>query len=250
MLGQFKNEVDNMYLSDKETLESYQKTVADEWSCRRDCDDPLEHFYSINLQPNTLTDRENVDIFNDILFQIQETGCSGIICGAVELSFTSTKCDQHITKVESIFPQSVVKDLAKATFNPLSLKHIAAAQAISALKHCKPNILIGVYNATKNQDLYIRVGDVNTRKNYKFANIVKQHIYKQTYEPLVTLQYFKNLELNPAPFCVHCGIIQKIDDVFCCCMLCDLFRGILLFTPIVEKPFHTTYHNCHTQCLK
>lgn len=242
MLGQFESQFKNMFLVDKVNLEWYRKFLVDELISESDHTDPLEFYYCTHFQPYTFSDSENVSAFNSLL-SLSHGGAEEkeIICTTTQLSFTSTIPNQRIEKAESIFHRSIIKVLSKATFDPFSLQHITAAQSVRMLKYYKPKILIGIYNATKKQDLYIRVGALMARKNYRFANIVKHHIYKQAFEPLVGLQYFKNLELSPKPFCVKCGLTQKMDEFHCWCLVCDLTRGAIVFTPIAEKPFHTTY---------
>lgn len=230
-----------MFLVDKTLLEFYESGLPDDIIARSDHVDPLERYYCVYFQPYTFSDPENVSVFNSMLTFLRLGEYKEIVCAKSQLSITSAIPDQRINNAESIFHRAIVKDLAKAIFNPLSLQHIAAAQSVWALKYYKPKILVGIYNATKNQELYIRVGALAARRNYRFANIVKHYIYKQAFTPLVRSNYFKSLELSPKPFCVNCGLIQKTDKSYCWCVVCHLARCAIVFTPKAEKPFHTTH---------
>lgn len=252
MEGQFKEMVNNMYLTDKRELRSLQVAAREQWIIGGDSDDRSEdYYYQRNVRRDIRSISEKIILFNILQRRLQDMNSYTWTCSMTQLSFVRLNCYGWIRRGESFFTRSVITDDTKATHDPFSLQHIAAARSIPTLKYCKPNILIGIYNATKSQDLYIRVGDVKTRKNYKFANIVKHHIYDQSYDKsLVSMAYFENLKLKPTPFCVDCGLIRKIEESLCNCLLCNLAKYALTFTPVVEKPFHTTYRSCHNRCLK
>lgn len=167
MLGQFETQFKSMFIVDKAQIEWYQKAVADKLISISEHADPLETYYRIHFQPYAFSDIENVSAFNSMLTLLRLGEDREIICTKAQLSLTSTMPNQRINRAESIFHRSIIKDLSKATFNPFSLQHIAAAQSVRVLKNYKPNVLVGVYNATKNQDLYVRVGALMTRKNYR-----------------------------------------------------------------------------------
>lgn len=244
MEGQFKKVVNEMFLNDKEYLQNIDNRG---YFCfeKIDTEDRLEEYYHHELfRSDERSNLEKIELFNTLLRVLLRLGlreCPGFICDIVGLSFTTPKCYGFIYRCESIISRSVIRDLTKATYSPLSLKHIAAAKSISSLKLYKSEILIGIYNATKNQDLFIRVGEKISRKTYKFSNIVKHFIYKQSYEPLVAPEYFEILNLKPTPFCIHCGLRRKIEQNWCWCPLCNLLREAIAHTSIVEKPFHTIY---------
>lgn len=155
--------------------------------------------------------------------------------------------------IKEIPPNLIFKNPPKLKFQPFALLHIAAAQAIPLLKHCDPDILMGVYNATKHKDLFIRHGEETKRKAHLFSNMVKHYIYKGLQKPpLVESLYFELIEVNPKPFCVKCGLIRKIEDAFdkffdfqhdYKCHLCKILQNALKYTPIVEKSYHVNYIN-------
>lgn len=240
MEGQFKSVVESMYLADELKLKDEPWKIG---ICFGVIEDPLEDYYTKRYFFLTPLDRrQKVETFNDILRDAHRARTSEVNCNKTQLSFVILKQYGFIRKPESIFRYLEIKDMQKAIFNPFSLQHIAAARSIPMLKHYGSSVLIGIYNATKNQDLYIRAGEMMERTHFKFANIVKHHIYKQTYGPLATLQFFENLELNPTPFCIACGLILKTYGHHCSCRACRLLREALQFTSFVERPFHTTYH--------
>lgn len=77
----------------------------------------------------------------------------------------------------------------------------------------------------KDKQIFVRAGPYHERKLYNFCNIVKNFIYKKDFVPLAPLEYFENVTLNPAPFCIHCGIFKKIEKACagaCCAIFCDL----------------------------
>lgn len=244
MVDQFKSFVESMYLEDKE--ESKRRRFANLFNISNI--DPLDDYYDgrqwkIFRCPHD--EERRVDCFNQCLLDAYRAKTSEVNCNKKQILIKLLRRGRgrgYIKKEESIFRYSIISDIQKATYNPLSLKHIAAAKSIPMLENYNSNILIGIYKATKNQDLYLRVGTVAERRNYKFANIVKHIIYKQMYEPLTCLQYFENLKLNPTSFCVDCGLIKKAESYRCFCIPCYVLQGTLQFTPAVERPFHTTYH--------
>lgn len=240
--------VKDMYLKDKAFLHwslcsKYHNLV----------DDRLEEAsnYYRNLRGGLHDEGDKVFLFNKMVSRWQQNGRTDMVCCTKFISFSVPKCYSWMKKGEVVYPRSIIKDLTKASFQPFSLQHIAAARSIPTLKHQKAEILIGIYNATKTQNFYVRVGGPTKRKSYLFANIVKHHIYKQMHEPLVDLLYFEHVERSPKPICFKCGLIRKIEDdsigAPCYCLMCNFLRYVIASTPIIEKPFHTQYHNFFSQ---
>lgn len=259
MEGQFKETVHEMYIVDKQQLENLRSMVrAPRWpsgvirasDILGDFDDPLESYYHerkdrINI-PSIEEKRRMFNQFRRFTNPWRRLEHVSI-CYNIQLAFLESQCYCWL-KESNVDPRSILIEQTKATFSPFSLQHIAAARSIPTLKYYKPNILIGVYNATKNQDLFTRVGHENERKNYKFANIVKNYIYDRTHGSLVTKQYFDNLKLCPTAFCAGCGIIRKIEENYCHCRHCELIKKVMVNTSAVEKPFHITYFKRHRRC--
>lgn len=134
---------------------------------------------------------------------------------------------------------AVIDDLSVKKHEPFKLCNIAAARTINLLKNIEYHELLRIFNSVKNKLIYIRAGQNNERKLYSFSNIVKNFMYKKKIDPLVTLEYFDNVIVNPTPFCIHCGLFKKIEESLCCCKLCNFLRFACVFTAKIERPYHT-----------
>lgn len=138
----------------------------------------------------------------------------------------------------------ITVDSNETARQPMKLQHIAAASSVHVLKKYKPYILLGVYRAVKDKNICIRAGEDGYRKNYDFSRIVKNYIYKQYCEPLVSSEYFKNIEKRPIPFCIMCGLFKQIYKTkWYLCDLCDFMRYVVSSSPAVEKPYHYARKN-------
>lgn len=169
-----------------------------------------------------------------------------VICKHVNISFNTRSTwiycnsqvdpDMHDHAYEK---WAVIKDLSQKTYQPMSLQNIAAAKSIKILNNFETCQLFSVFNVVKNKEIFVRAGPNHKRTIYNFANIVKHFIYKKEYEPIVPLEYFEHVKMNPAPFCFNCGLFQKIEMSKCWCNLCEFLRYAGVFTTNIEKPYHT-----------
>lgn len=185
--------------------------------------------------------REKTGLFNTVLRKCQQSNSKIITCEKnVYLSLSMPSSFGWIWKGRSLFPTAIVKDLAQANHQPMSLQHIAATSSVQILKKCTPTMLFVVYSVVKDKHFCIRAGKEEIRKSYDYTSIVKNYLFKQCYDPLVSSEYFENIEKNPVPFCIKCGLFSKIEKTAACsCSMCVFLRFALAFTPSVEKPYHT-----------
>lgn len=126
----------------------------------------------------------------------------------------------------------VIKNLSENKYEPISLQNIAAAASINKLTTLESCDLLFVFNIVKYKQILVRAGPNHERKIYNFSNIVKHFIYKKDFAPLASLEYFEHVIINPAPFCIHCGIFEKIEKSMCWCSLCNFLRFAGVFTRV------------------
>lgn len=150
----------------------------------------------------------------------------------VELLFNTIADWVYRNKLNHVYASwPVIKDLSKNNYyEPISLQNIAAAGSINKLSTLESYELLNVFNIVKDKQIFVRAGPYHERKLNNFCNIVKNFIYKKDFVPLAPLEYFENVTLNPAPFCIHCGIFKKIEKSMCWCLLCNFLRFAGLFT--------------------
>lgn len=187
---------------------------------------------------------ENLNTKNRLFVQLQRQEKSSrrnVICRNVQVSFSSRNDWVYPNRLATIAKWSVIEDLSKNTYQPISLQHIAAATSIKKLNSLESCELLHVFNIVKNKQIFIRAGPNHERKIYNFANIVKHFIYKKIeFEPIAPLEYFEHVIMNPVPFCIHCGIFGKIEKSTCWCNLCNFLRFVGVFTTNIEKSYHHT----------
>lgn len=185
---------------------------------------------------------EHLNEKDRLFIQLQRlANCKNVICRSIEVSF-ATKVDWICCKKRSYtFAQlAVFEDLSKKkTYQPLCLQNIAAAPSIKILNSLQSHQLLAVFKMVKNKGIFIRAGLNHERKLYSFVNIVKHFMYKKEIEPLASIEYFVNVVVNPSPFCIQCGLFQKIEKSMCWCKVCTFLRIVGVFTSNIEKPYHT-----------
>lgn len=194
------------------------------------------HCYGFNQRINM----ENLDQKNNLFRQLQrQARGQSVFCKNIKVAF-NIKCDWISRKTACYMYTKWTKitDLSKNKHQPISLQNIAAAASIKKLIYFESHILFAVFNMVKNKQIFIRAGPDHERKVYNFANIIKNFMYKIEYEPIVSLEYFDHVTLNPAPFCIHCGLFKKIEISMCWCNLCNFLRFACVFTINIEKPYH------------
>lgn len=248
----FSQTVEEMYQKDYTLLERFLNNYTT--FCFDPDDDALEPYDNRERckRINFHSIYNGSKLFNDLVLQLRRRSNEDIFCSKLNISFNVPNYYGWLKRGSAAYPRSIIKDLTKATFEPFTLQHLAAANVVPHLKRYEPEILIGVYNATKNRYLYIRHGEETRRKIHLFSNMVKHFIYKRLGKPsLVGSLYLPFIEINPKPFCVKCGLIRKIEngmDDFNCefvnfhCLLCEFSTNAIVHTPIVEKLCHTKYH--------
>lgn len=208
-------------------------------------DDLLDVYYRYNIMSGSFK-KDIIWWFNSLQRLWQENNRNPITCarGFCEISLTMPISFGWISRGHSLFPKAIVKDSNQANRQPMKLQHIAAASSVHALKKYDSNILLGIYRATKSKQICIRAGKDENRKTlgktYDFARMVKNYIYRQRCERLVSLEYFENIEKRPVPFCIKCGLFKKIMDCryHMDCTLCAFLKLGAAYTPSVEKPYH------------
>lgn len=205
-------------------------------------DDLLDNFFYINNGSEVCDDDDKVRIFNILQRSWIYNDRKPLTCDSCNgISFSIPACFGWISRGQHLFPRAIVNDSSQTYRQPMKLQHIAAASSVRVLKNYNWIILLGVYIAMRYEYICIRTGKEEKRKAYDFSCIVLNYIYKQCCEPLVSPEYFENIEKRPKPFCFKCGLFKKITEInYHICHVAYYLKGTALFTPIVEKPYHFT----------
>lgn len=203
----------------------------------------LPEFDILDVQCYGLNQRitmENSQDKNRMFIHLQHLSrANSVICDRVNLLFNTITDWVYCNRVNHVYGWTLLRDLSKNIYEPYRLQNIAAAAGINKLLTLKYCELMIVFNIVKEENILIRAGPNHERKVYNFANVVKHFIYKKKFEPLATLEYFHHIQMNPVPFCIHCGIFKKIEKSLCACALCHFLRYAGVFTSKIERPYHT-----------
>lgn len=224
--------IKTLFLIDKKKLE----TKTTDFYHQLEFDVLDTNCYGLNQRITLQNDREKYVLFLQLQRQNREVICRNI---GLSCSIKSdwVRCNKEPQYIYAKWPE--IKILSNQIYQPLTLLNIVAAATIKIINDFDSSELLFVFNIVKNKVIFIRAGPNHERKLYNFANIVKHFMYKKEIEPILPIEYFVNVIINPVSFCICCGIFQKIEQSLCFCKLCKFLRYAYGFTSNIEKPYHT-----------
>lgn len=175
---------------------------------------------------------------NRLFLRLQREACGrNVFCKNINVAF-NIKCYWICKKKLYIYAKwSKITDLSKKSSANISAKYCRCG-IDKKLNYFEGPILLFVFNLVKNKQIIIRAGPDHERKIYNYANIIKNFMYKNEIEPIVPLEYFEHVKVDATPFCIHCGLFQKIQNSMCWCNLCNFLRFAGVFTRNIEKLYH------------
>lgn len=226
--------LDKKQLESKEIYESYHRPEFDILDC---C-----YGYNQRLLMENLKEKNRLFVYLQRWIQSKR---KEMICKIIDVSFNITSDWIDCTKPDHLYAKlCTIEDLSVHQRVPMSLLDITAAAAVQMFKHAsvQSDLLLSIFNSVKKKEIFIRCGPNHERMIYSFANIIKHFIYqKNEFEPFAPAKYFENIAMNPIPFCIHCGLFEKIQKSMCWCPLCNFLRFACVFTKKIEHPYHTKY---------